>query len=318
MIENNVGYGIYKGSGDVNGNTIRLNQGGGIGYSTSSEIKGNAICYNKSSGGYNCDGNIIANVISHNEADFGAGLFRCDGLIDSNIIAYNKATVRNGGLSDCNGVIENNFIYQNEAATLGGGLVGCNGTIQNNTIAFNRAITNSGGIGYSSAAITNNLLWGNTAGQGAQIYQSSTPSYCCIQEWGGDGVGNISLNPIFVDPTKEDFRLSPSSPCIDRGMMIPGLNRDYYGTSRPLFVLASPGGDGSGFDIGAFEFPGRRYLTSDVNSDSTVNPLDLFSFQFDWRAPLESPARADINSDSQVNSLDLDLLLSDWRSITGP
>jgi hypothetical protein len=52
------------------------------------------------------------------------------------------------------------------------------------------------------------------------------------------GTGEISLNPMFADPTSVDFTLLPSSPCIDAG--------------DPGFDV--PRGGGCRLDMGAFEF----------------------------------------------------------------
>ncbi|HSP07934.1 MAG TPA: hypothetical protein VLR94_12215, partial [Acidobacteriota bacterium] len=38
-------------------------------------------------------------------------------------------------------------------------------------------------------------------------------------------------NPVFVDATGGDFRLAASSPVIDQGVVIPGVNTDYTGTA---------------------------------------------------------------------------------------
>ncbi len=51
-------------------------------------------------------------------------------------------------------------------------------------------------------------------------------------------------DPAFVDDASFDFRLTPGSPAIDRGLDLPEVARDFLGVTRP---------QGPGFDIGAFE-----------------------------------------------------------------
>jgi len=75
------------------------------------------------------------------------------------------------------------------------------------------------------------------------------------------GLGNIALDPRFVNPSREalDFRLRPDSPCIDAGMFIEGGPfEDFEGDARPFRALPSGvlRGDHSGWDIGADEFIG--------------------------------------------------------------
>ncbi len=59
------------------------------------------------------------------------------------------------------------------------------------------------------------------------------------------GTGNISNNPLFVDAINSDFHLTQNSPCIDAGTSNNAPDFDFEETSRP---------QGSGFDIGAYEY----------------------------------------------------------------
>ena len=80
------------------------------------------------------------------------------------------------------------------------------------------------------------------------------PSYCSIQDWSGGGTGNISLDPLLVDPANSDFHLQATSPCIDAGGIVTGLTQDFEGDLRPYDGSSEPRGDGSDFDIGADEY----------------------------------------------------------------
>jgi len=58
---------------------------------------------------------------------------------------------------------------------------------------------------------------GNRARRGAALYDSSEPTYSCIQDWLGGGQGNLAFSPCFVDVPNQDFHLRSWSPCIDAG-----------------------------------------------------------------------------------------------------
>ena len=193
--------------------------------------------------GYICGGGIYGNgtlatiqynIISGNYAvpfmfpgsGYGGGLYDCDGTIQCNIILKNGAgcdegSAAGGGLYNCDGIIQNNVISNNLASgfgfSVGGGLCNCNSTIRNNTIFGNLAGDYGGGLSSCNGTIINCIIWQNTAAQEAQIDASSTPSYSCIQDWTGGGMGNIIYDPCFVDLTGGDYHLSLLSPCIDAG-----------------------------------------------------------------------------------------------------
>jgi hypothetical protein len=238
---------------------------------------------------YDCDGAIRNNTVSHNTAHaysvfiwppwysyyyqiygMGAGLYGCDGAIHDNAI-YSNVADHGGGLNNCVGVIRNNLIYGNSASGYtaiyqspswhysydgkGGGLSRCDDAIQNNTIYDNSAWASGGGTSRCLGTIRNCIIWANTAPLRAQLDDASaTPSYCCIQDWSGGGTGNISADPQLVDPANGDFRLKPTSPCIDAGCFVPGLSYDFEGNPRPYIATMEPRGDGSHFDIGADEY----------------------------------------------------------------
>ncbi|GAI58811.1 unnamed protein product, partial [marine sediment metagenome] len=148
------------------------------------------------------------------------------------------------------------------------------GIIQNNTIFGNSAYCGGGfdECDYNSK-ILNCIIWGNTAvSDGAQLYDSNEPTYSCIQDWTGSGIGNISVNPKFGDPENGDYHLQPNSPCIDAGRYIDSLSYDFEGDLRGYDSTSEPRGDGSDFDIGTDEYIGA-FSTADViyTFDSSEN-----------------------------------------------
>ena len=128
-------------------------------------------------------------------------------------IINNACEFGGGGLAYCDGAITNCFIaYNTDAHNYAGGLYDCDGDITNCTI-FNNANTSAygGGMIDCNGSITNCIIWGNSD----QLYDSSTPTYSCIEDWPGGGEGNIADDPQFY--VTGDYHLHPDSPCVDAG-----------------------------------------------------------------------------------------------------
>ena len=260
-ISNNYGYGggLNDCDGTIQNNTISGNlssgNGGGLLYCDgtiqNNTISDNSVTYWTGGGLSWCGGTIQNNIISGNSADYGGGVYACDGIIQNNNISGNSADY-GGGVYTCDGIIQNNTI-SNNSATYGGGILSCGVTIQNNTIWNNSATDSGGGIKDCDGTIRNCIVWQNTAPTGSQLYNSSTPTYSCIQDWIDGGIGNISDEPHLADPVNGDFHLQTSSPCIDAGGIISGLTKDFEGDPRPFNGTWYIRGDGSDYDIGADE-----------------------------------------------------------------
>ncbi len=102
--------------------------------------------------------------------------------------------------------------------------------------------------------LKNCIIWQNIAPSGSQLDEYCfTPSYCCVQNWTGGGIRNITSDPQLDDPVNRDFHLLPNSPCIDAGSTVT-LAQDFEGDFRPFNGTSEPRGDGSDFDIGADEY----------------------------------------------------------------
>ena len=99
----------------------------------------------------------------------------------------------------------------------------------------------------------NNLVWGNV-----EDYTGEA----------GRGQGDISADPLFVDPGSGDFRLRAGSPAIDAGVAV-GTIRDAGGGARPA---------GLGPDLGAYEWqpPVARVVINEV----LANALDERTGEF--------------------------------------
>jgi hypothetical protein len=151
-----------------------------------------------------------------------------------------------------------NCMFIGNSATDGGGIcnIDSSARVTNCTFSGNTADYHGGGLrdaSSSSPMITNCIFWGNSAVSGGnEIYNDedypSTPvvAYSCVED-GYDGNGNISSNPLFVNaPT--NVQLQAGSPCIDTGTPNRAPNMDILGVVRP---------QGSGYDIGAYEYIGK-------------------------------------------------------------
>ena len=224
----------------------------------------------------------------------------------------------------------------------GGGMYNWGGTsiVSNCIFTANSAGDHGGGIyfgDFSSAAITNCIFWEDTAAVGPEIALNEDPcfppsvtvSYCDVGGgqagvggWGllNWGHGNITTNPLFVDPNgldgitgtvDDNLRLSENSLCIDAGdsNSVPAdmpdldgdgntaerLPRDLEG--RPRFIddpctvdTGNPGAPAAPVvDIGAYEF-GTYYCgdaenpspVGDINFDCGVDLADFTVFALAW------------------------------------
>ncbi len=209
---------------------IALSNGGGI-YRCDAIIEDNIISYNtalKSGAGIgNCDGLIQRNTVSYNSAysGGGGGVYDCTSTLLNNAIFNNQATY-GGGIMQCDSNINNNIIVAN-SAEIGGGIYKCDHIISNNVIFGNTAENNGGGMSECNAIIQNCILWNNVALSNPQLDDTSIPSFSCIQDWSGGGTGNISIDPLFIDPTGNNFKLQETSPCIDTGNPDSLFNDDF-------------------------------------------------------------------------------------------
>jgi hypothetical protein len=180
----------------------------------------------------------IANTANNGGAMFNMGtsnvaLINCE-------IKSNQATESAGGgfwIHDGGQItLTNCLVYNNTSPTYGGGMIilpGVTGTLINCTFSKNASglgggLYNSGGI----YTINNSILWGNTSTQwGNQIETtagiSTTLNNSCFANvygpdtWDVEGpiVNNssISLNPGFINPGADDFRIQGNSPCSNQG-----------------------------------------------------------------------------------------------------
>jgi parallel beta-helix repeat protein/predicted outer membrane repeat protein len=183
--------------------------GGGIHCAAGSYpiIRDNLIIYNSAE---NSNGGGIAAAISGGP------------LIVGNEILYNAAGASGGGiyvgfLSTVDS-INYNLIAGNTAIHYGAGICIYGGdppTILGNTICNNSAEITGGAI-YApdqDVEVVNTLCWYNSK---PEISGAPNTRYSNI-EGGFNGIGNINIIPMIIDPISDNYNICSGSPCIDTG-----------------------------------------------------------------------------------------------------
>jgi len=135
---------------------------------------------------------------------------------------------------------------------------------------------------------------------------------------GYEGRGNIDADPLFINPERGNFHLQRESPCIDAGAYLDDglLPNDFEGHARGYNGVSEPRGDGSDYDIGAYEFVNP----CDVNCDGSVNALDVeLVIDAILRVDIVSIAptgNGDVNYDSIADAVDVQLVINAALAIT--
>jgi hypothetical protein len=219
----------------------------------------------------------------------GGGLSQCD-FVANCAITDNQSGAGGGGLDQCKRVM-NCVVAGNRAAEDGGGLRECR-EVLNCTVVGNLATGKGGGVYYGGylGTVGNCILWDNSAPSAGQAYVARSAKPPTAQEsWslsfaysdiqgGRDAAvadpncqllwdsSNTDDDPRFVKPGRwlsqmtwqaGDYRLLPSSPCVDAG----DPNADYGGQTD---VGGEPRVAGSRVDIGADECPTAAALFGDL------------------------------------------------------
>ena len=159
---------------------------------------------------------IICCIFSGNSAGSGGamGNWHSSPMIIKCTFSDNTALALGGGIEnfpDSNPTIISCTFSGNSASMFGGGIfnyVNSSPIVTNCTFSGNSADESGGGIyneWYSDPSITNCIFWGNTAPISPEIYTDGTTSlqvsYSDIQG-GWPGLGNIDVDPCFVEPGK--------------------------------------------------------------------------------------------------------------------
>jgi len=171
-------------------------------------------------------------------------------------------------------------------------IVGSTGSIQNSLFQGRVYAKNASSVDFTNCTLLGNALRPLRVDSGAVAGLVNCIVYCssdcsALTEYNGvismdyclfsgdmPGEGNIlRANPQFVDPNNGDYRLQPGSPCINAGTPSGAPDIDALGIVRP---------QGSGVDIGAYEYIGEPAWSLDVSFEGigeTFPPAGQHLFQ---------------------------------------
>ena len=266
-----------EGSGSVlDGFTIMNgngNWGGGIRcYSSSPTITNCIISGNTAYAGagicceFSSSPTITNCTISGNTASLGGGIFCKDSsspTITNCTISGNTGTSHSGAIgcdTGCSPIITNCTISGNTAGGGGGIYSYLSSPIIINSIISGNTAGAGGGIycePSSSSSVKNSILWGDVPNEiHLAVGSSITVTYSDVDQDGYAGnSGNIRQDPLFVDPTNGNFRLQPTSPCIDAATSDGAPSEDMEDFPRYDDPLVSNTGGGTDpyYDMGAYE-----------------------------------------------------------------
>lgn len=215
-------------------------------------------------------------IISGNSADRGGGCYieGSSPILENVSFIDNSATGPNGyggGVYcyDYSNPTLQNVLIANNNALYGGGIFSYNAdpTLDKVTITGNTASTEGGGVFNGVASdpvITNSILWNDIPEEINIVGGSVTVTYSDI-EGGFTGTGNIDTDPLFANPSSDDYHLQAISPCIDAG--------------DPDSQYFDP--DGTVADMGAFyinQYNGPVWYVSETGSDETGSGWEQYPF----------------------------------------
>lgn len=259
----------------VEGNEIEFaNNGGGeenlsIAGSYSVEVKNNHVHhgFNSPAGGEGINiktGSHDIKVYNNRVHDQPKLAFGLDGWTDHtyNIeyfgnVAYNCSygfimSSEQGGLTE-NIKVYNNIAYSNGSAGFAVPTYNV-GLMKNVEFINNTAHGNHGGIRIMQTNVEGIVIRNNIVSQNGSFQISVVPGAAAqttvdhnLFYGSGSVVGSDPVvgNPLFVNPGGADFHLQSGSPAIDTGSSLGAPGDDFEGNLRP---------QGSGYDIGAYEF----------------------------------------------------------------
>ncbi len=258
--------------------------------------------------------------------------------LESCILSGNSSYGGAGGFGGINtGAVLTNCVFNgNTALQYGGGAFVIGGetartTFLNCTFSQNSAQT-VGGLYAHRTDVVDSILWGNTSewvsGTYAQVSESVVRAmrHSCIEgSWEElPGVGNIDVNPLFVDPLgpdgvagtlDDDLRLAAESPCINRGDPAAEFAPD------AVDLAGNPRLQSCRVDMGAYESD-RIQPIGDFDDSASIDLADAASLQMCFgAADLDLSLRAaclcsfDFDDDGDVSIADY----AAWMAIvTGP
>ncbi len=249
---------------DANMQIYPNGMGGGVFLSGESSLEKCKIIENFSNrdgGGVVTEGdNIIIDCIVKGNRAFPSGLGSVSNYagiyqVEGTLLIRNTKILSNGtnGFGGALGVAGDanvwNCLIQNNYAPFGGGgiyVVNSGNIVLINSILYKNRTTSrfySGSIANAGEIeIFNSIIYQNSGIHDYKLY-ARFAEYTLTDEFrGAYGVGNLKLDPIFVNINEGNFHLSSDSPCIDAGH--PGDSyTDANGTRNDMGIYGGPYGD---------------------------------------------------------------------------
>lgn len=153
-----------------------------------------------------------------------------------------------GGAVTCSNTTFTNCSFTNNRAnargqSFGGAVSSFKGRFINCSFSANKAQQSGGSVYGTNDVFANCIIWGNTP-DGIYAREGVSMTFTDTQDQ-TVGTGNISLDPLFVDASGDNLRLSACSPAIDKGDNAANTSStDLNGTARQIRQI----------DLGAYEF----------------------------------------------------------------
>ena len=193
---------------------------------------------------------VLSNCLVTGNSASGRGGGAVQGRLFSCTLSRNSAGAGGGSYG---GRLSNCLLDGNSAAAGGGS---CGGTLVNCTVVGN--VADCGG-GSDNDMLYNSIVYFNAAPNGTNHFESHGFSSCSSPALSGNG--NMTNNPLFLGAAG-NYRLSASSPCIDRG------NGDYVDAATDLDF--HPRILSGCVDLGAYEYQPQTWYVATNGSDSAV------------------------------------------------
>jgi hypothetical protein len=274
-------------------------------------LSGNSSSY----GGAACGGTLNFCTLTNNTASIGGGAatwWYPSTILNNCILVGNSATDTGGGADSA--MLNNCVIANNSAANGGGGT--SYGTLNNCTLTGNSAGNSGGGV-YNST-LNNCIVYRNTVPDGLNYFNSDL-NYCCTTPLPDSGTGNITNEPVLVNPAGNDFHLQSNSPCINSG------NNSFVVITNDLD--GNPRIQGGTVDIGAYEYQTptsvisyawlQQYgLLTDGTADYADTDGDGFSNWNEWRAGTSPTNPSSLLKMTTVTN-DVSGITITWQSVSG-
>ncbi|MBL8746516.1 MAG: hypothetical protein JNK58_09195 [Phycisphaerae bacterium] len=154
---------------------------------------------------------------------------------------------------------------------------------------------------------------------GSELAGSTDVTYSNV-EGGAAGAGNIDADPLFVDASSGDLRLSPSSPCIDAGRndRVPAaIQADMAILPRYVDDPSTPDtgvGPAPIVDMGAFEMQAAppAHCPGDADGSGQVNFADITSVLTNFGGASAPGAPGDADASGMVDFGDITSVLTNW------